>query len=203
MSVKISTTNTKLGLIPSVNLPPIITCRENCPCIPDCYGNKGRFRYPNVKERHTNNLNEYIINPEEYFKGIKLSISNGTLTYNYFRWHAVGDIVDSEYFAGMVKLANELPQTSFLAFTKKYQIVNEFIERGGVIPDNLHIVFSAWGTDLQVVNPHNFPIAHVRFKDETKNINIPADAKECSGDCTNCLKCWSIGRGESVVFNKH
>ena len=32
---------------------------------------------------------------------------------------------------------------------------------------------------------------------------IPESAVECSGDCTNCLQCWNIASGESVVFNKH
>lgn len=203
MSVKISTTNSKLGLIPSVNLVAILTCRKNCPCAKDCYATKGRYRFKNVRNRLIHNTQAYLDNAEQYFSDIKHSINNGMVSYSYFRWHASGDIVDEKYFKGMVKVANELPLTSFLAFTKKYEIVNDFIDSGGVIPENLHIVFSAWGDDLKVVNHYNFPVAYVRFKDPSQNKSIPLNAMECSGNCTNCLQCWNIKCGESVVFNKH
>ena len=38
MKVTISQSNTKLGMIPTISLPPIITCRKNAPCAKDCYG---------------------------------------------------------------------------------------------------------------------------------------------------------------------
>lgn len=202
MPVKISTTNSKLGLIPSVNLPPITTCRPNCPCAKDCYATKGRFRFPNVKDSLANNYNLYLQDPAKYFAEIKHAINNGMISYAYFRWHAAGDFVDRIYFEGVVKVAEELPNTSFLAFTKKFEIVNEFIHNGGTIPKNLHIVFSAWGDEFKIENPYSFPVAYVRFKN-SENKTVPSYAEECSGDCTNCLKCWNVKSGEAVVFNKH
>ena len=201
MSVKISTTNSKLGLIPSVNLQPVLSCRKDCPCAKDCYATKGRYRFQNVKKSLADNLRCYKENPDGYFKEIYKALS-GIISYRYFRWHAAGDIVDREYFLGMVAMATQLPNTSFLAFTKKFEIVNEYIANGGIIPTNLHIVFSAWGDEFKVDNPYLFPVAHVRFKN-SDNKNIPSNAVECSGDCSNCLQCWLIGSGESVVFNKH
>lgn len=203
MSVKISTQNSKLGVIPSVNITPIVTCRPNCPCAKDCYAMKGRFRFASVKDSMTTNYETYIHSPEIYFKEIKSFIDDGIRVYSYFRWHAAGDIVDKPYLEGMVKLARELHNTSFLAFTKKHELINRYIGEGGVIPDNLHIVFSAWGNELVPFNPYGFPVAYVRFSDDAKNSSIPQEAIECSGDCTTCLQCWRINHGESVVFNKH
>lgn len=202
MSVKISTTNSKLGLIPSVNLPPIITCRPKCPCANECYATKGNYRFRNVKEILQNNLSEYLRNPNSYFSDIANFIDNGFVSYSYFRWHASGDIVDKKYFDGIIKVAENLPHASFLAFTKRFEIVNEYIHSGGAIPDNLHIVFSAWGDDFKIENPYSFPVAYVRFKNK-ENKSIPKSAVECSGNCTKCLQCWNIKSGESVVFNKH
>lgn len=202
MTVKISKKNSKLGVIPSVNLPPILTCRPRCPCAQDCYATKGHFRFKNVKGNLESNYKLYLDDPQTYFTEIKHAINNGLVSYSYFRWHASGDFVDMPYFDGVVKVANELPFTSFLAFTKKFELVNEYISCGGIIPDNLHIVFSAWGDYFKVDNPYHFPTAYVRFKNK-ENKTIPKNAVECSGDCTNCLKCWNINTGESVVFNKH
>lgn len=203
MSVKISKTNSKLGVIPSINLTPIASCRDNCPCSGDCYALKGRFRFQNVKNNMAANYAAYREDPDTYFADIKREIDNGMVVYSYFRWHSAGDIVDMRYLQGMVDVANALNRTSFLAFTKKYELVNEYIASGGVIPDNLHIVFSAWGNSLSVDNPNDFPVAYVRFGDEERDSSIPENASECSGKCTTCLQCWNLGRGESVVFNKH
>ena len=163
---------------------------------------KGRFRFPNVKDSLANNYNLYLQNPTGYFAEIKHAINNGLVSYAYFRWHAAGDFVDRAYFEGVVQVAEELPNTSFLAFTKKFEIVNEFIHNGGTLPKNLHIVFSAWGDEFKIENPYSFPVAYVRFKN-SENKSVPCHAEECSGDCTNCLKCWNVKSGEAVVFNKH
>lgn len=203
MSVKISKTNSKLGVIPSVNLPPVITCRDNCPCAKDCYAMKGRFRFRNVVENMRHNLDSYQGDPGKYFEDICSTINDGMITYSYFRWHAAGDIVDERYLEGMVDVARKLPRTSFLAFTKKYELINKYIEGGGAIPSNLNIVFSAWGSSLSIDNPYNLPVAHVRFPDASQNILISDSAAECSGRCSSCLTCWKIGKGDSVVFNKH
>ena len=202
MSVKISTTNSKLGIIPSVNISPVISCRPECPCAKECYAMNGRFRFASVKNNMSANYEQYKQNPLSYFEDIKQFIDDGIRVYSYFRWHSAGDIVDERYFEGMIDLARKLTHTSFLAFTKKYELVNEYINRGGVIPTNLRIIFSAWGDKLVPTNPYRFPVAYVRFPDND-NAAIPNTAIECSGDCTTCLQCWKIERGESVVFNKH
>ncbi len=202
MNIKISKTNSKLGIIPSISLPPITTCRPNCPCAKDCYARKGRFNFAKVKSNLGSNYKLYTENPKNYFDEIKKTINNGIISYSYFRWHTAGDFVDMNYFSNVIKTAKDLPCTEFLAFTKKFEIVNEYIRNGGTIPKNLHIIFSAWGDDFKIENPYNFPIAYVRFEDK-ENKSIPNDAIECSGDCTNCLKCWNINKGQNVVFNKH
>ena len=203
MCVHISKTNSKLGVIPSVNMPPIVTCRDDCPCATSCYATKGRFRFPNVVRTLRDNYEEYISNPSKYFRDVQNAINNGMISYSYFRWHASGDIIDTPYFHGMIEIAHRLPNTSFLAFTKKFEIINQYISDGGVIPDNLHIVFSAWGASLEVPNPYSMPVAHVRFSDENENTAIPEDAEECLGNCQECLRCWNIRSGQSVVFVLH
>lgn len=204
MKITISQSNTKLGMIPTISLPPIITCRTNAPCAKEgCYGTRGNYCYKNIKKSMEQNLLIYKTNENDYFKQVKDYLDQDIITYKYFRWHSVGDIPDSEYFENMIKLAKELPQTKFLAFTKQFEIVNEVRKDYEHFPKNLQIVFSAWGDELDVPNPFNFPIAYVRFKDKTKNTKIPGIAKECNGDCSKCLKCWNIQQGDAVVFNKH
>lgn len=195
--ISISKTNSKLGTIYSINLPPVVTCRADAPCVKECYARKGNFVFRNVKQSHQNNLDEYKNNPRMYFTQV---ISN-TFNLRFFRWHASGDIVDAPYFAGMVDVANACKDTAYLCFTKKYEIVNEYINKNGALPENLRVIFSAWG-DWLPDNPYNIPVAYV-FDKNKDNSNIPEDAFPCGGKCYECLACWRLRNGQSVYFKKH
>lgn len=203
MKVKISTTNSKLGAqIPSVNLPAIKTCRHDAPCKHLCYATKGNFTFPNVKESHVNNLACFVANPKKYFDDI-IEYLSGLVSYRFFRWHSSGDIVNDEYLQGMMRVARKCKGVKFLCFTKKFELVNNYLASGQKIPNNLHIVFSAWNKEFNVPNPYDLPVTYVNFKDESQNPDIPVLAIPCTGDCPHCLACWSLKKGQSVVFNQH
>lgn len=204
MKVTISTTNSKLGgFIPSVNLPAGLTCRPDAPCQKGCYAKKGNWLYKNVKTSLLNNLDYFKTSPESYFNDIINYLNNGDISYKFFRWHSSGDIVNNEYLKGILKVANACPQTKFLCFTKKFYLINLYLDNGGILPNNLKIVFSAWNNTFKIDNPHNLPVTYVRFKDESKNADIPEFAIPCIGKCYECKSCWSLEKGQSVVFNQH
>ena len=203
MQVKISVTNSKLsGQIPSVNLPAIQTCRHDAHCKHLCYATRGNFTYPNVKESHVNNLACFIHDSNKYFDDI-IEFLSGLVSYRYFRFHSSGDIVNETYLLGMIRVAKKCKTVKFLCFTKKFELINDYLSNGGKIPSNLHIVFSAWDKTFKVDNPFNLPITYVDFKDKTQNPDIPELAIPCTGSCPECLACWSLKKGQSVVFHQH
>jgi len=204
MTVKISLTNSKLGgFIPSVNLPAGLTCRADAPCQKGCYAKKGNWLYANVKESLKNNLNIFNENPEEYFNSIIAQLNNGDISYKFFRWHSSGDIVNFKYLQGVIRVAEACPQTKFLCFTKKFGLVNLYLEAKKELPENLHIVFSAWDKDFKVENPFDLPVTYINFKKQERNADIPEYAIPCMGKCAECKACWSLKKGQSVVFNQH
>lgn len=122
----------------------------------------------------------------------------------FFRFHVSGDIPDEDYLKKMVSVAAANPHCEILCFTKKYRIVNDLISTGQTIPNNLHMVFSVW-RNLSCDNPYNLPEAHVRYRDGTTTANN--NAVQCGGNCTDCAMtdggCWTLKKGEQVVFNEH
>lgn len=198
--VRVSNTVSKLGAaIPCVNLPAGITCRPDAPCFKECYARHGHFLYTNVKRSLANNLKAFDTNPDLYFE----MILNGSKGYQRFRWHSSGDIVSTRYLEGMCWVARRNPQTSYLCFTKKFELVNNYIANGHRIPKNLKIVFSGW-TDWMPENPYNFPTTWVYYpKNEAANACIPKKAIPCGGKCSECSTCWNLKKGQSVVFKKH
>lgn len=198
----VSTKISKLGEgIATVNLPAVVTCRCDAPCAEQCYARKGNFCYSTVKNGLQKNLEAYLENPDRFFDVINYQLK--MIPYRFFRWHSSGDIVDKRYLEGMVWLAEQHPNTRFLCFTKKYEIVNDFLNEKEK-PENLILVLSNW-KDWQCENLHGLPTSWVRFPKE--EYYIPENANECPGYCGECVNtsssCWSLKYGESVCFKKH
>lgn len=199
MRVSISRGNEKLGSIQSVSLPSGVTCIE-CGCRKKCYAKRIEQRRKSVRDAYRNNLTVLNEDPDTYWREVEAAI----MLSRYFRFHVSGDIPSPDYFERMVDIAKRNTHCEILCFTKKYEIVNDYITAKGMLPKNLHIIMSGW-EGLNMVNPHNLPEAHVRYKNGTTTAS--AEAKECSGNCTECaltdVGCWSLKHGEQIIFNEH
>ena len=202
--VSISMKNSKMGPIPSVSLPPIVSC----PHWDLCKNEKGKLvcyavrMYRNgmlsCKEAWDRNLDILNRDRDSYFEQIK----SVAFAQRFFRWHVSGDIIDIDYLDRMVKLARELKHTEFLAFTKNYEAVNEYFESHKK-PANLHLIMSLPFTGATIENPHNLPTAAVVLKGQEPE----DDWKVCGGNCFECacrgVGCWQLKKGETVAMNEH
>ena len=202
MATIIKNSNSKLGkLIGNINMPTS-TCRLDAPCKQLCYARKGHFVFKNVRQSFDNTYSLFLSDPKRIFDQINAELL--VTPYSYVRWPSIGDIPNSDYLAGMVRVARHNRNTRFLCFTKQYEIVNTYIENGGKIPSNLILVFSNWG-DWKCENPFNLPEAYIKFRNcETE---IPPNATECSGFCGACVNtkasCWKLKKGGAVYFHQH
>ena len=198
MIVSISTGNRKMGAIPSVSLPPIVTCKNCSTCSQECYAAKLCRIYKSVREAYERNLKILQADRDTYFMQVKAA----AMVNRYFRFHVSGDIVDLDYLDRMVKLARELKGTTFLAFTKNYEDVNQYF-KDHKKPANLKLIFSLPFTGARIDNPHNLPTAAVILKGQE-----PEESwKICGGNCTECacrgVGCWELKKGETIAFYEH
>lgn len=198
-TVKISQGNSKLGAIPSVSLPSIKTCR-NCACREKCYAQKLERLRPSVKNAYEHNLGVLLGDPTTYWREVEASV----MMSRFFRFHVSGDIPNAAYLENMVAVAERNSHCEILCFTKRYEMVNEFIQKNGELPSNLHMIFSGW-VGLEMANPFSLPEAHVRYRDGSTTARD--GAVECGGNCTECALteggCWNLQKGQQVVFNEH
>lgn len=187
--------NTKLGTIPNISLLPGKTCVKGIPCAKagQCYAMKFVKMYANVKTSWSANTKLALTDRPAYFETIRQFLAKNTP--RHFRWHVSGDILDQSYLDSMVELANEFPQTRFLAFTKRHTL--DYSAR----PANLSIVFSMWPGMPVPIAPKGIQIAWMKDDREDR---IPAGSIECPGKCENCMMCWSLPEiGRDVYFHKH
>ena len=182
-----------------MSLPAVKTCRV-CDCHKKCYARKLERLRPAVRNAYQHNLDVLTSDPDTYWREVEASI----MMSRFFRFHVSGDIPDEKYFDRMVEIAERNQHCQILCFTKKYEIVNDYISDNWSLPDNLHLIFSAWD-NLEMDNHFNLPVAYVRFRDG--HTEAPDNATACSGNCSECARtdggCWSLKEGESVVFNEH
>ena len=115
-----------------------------------------------------------------------------------FRIHVHGDFYSVDYFSMWIRIAKANPTTTFLAFTKQYDIIKNQLNN---LPDNFSLVWSAWpGVPIPEDVRDALPIAWMQ--DGTEN-RIPANATLCVGSCQVChAKCWTL-KHQDVVFKKH
>ena len=215
--ISISPGNSKMGVIPSVSLPPIVTCPDNVPCATDerCYVIK-HMKFGIVVNAFARNYRIYLDDPDRYFRQILGYIHRNEP--EYFRFHVGGDIPDQEYYDQVVKLCNIVPTVKIMLMTKAYMDEHyyEWIERGNTensdpsdytinfnpVPDNLSVIISAWpGYPIPPYLKNTFPIAYM---DDGTEERISKNDKICKGHCDECHYCWHAKHSKrNIIFELH
>ena len=201
--ISMSNKNSKTGIACLNIAMPVVVCRDDAPCKSTCYACKGCQTMATVQAAYYRNLRLYNDDPDNFFEQVYCKIKFSGLPK--VRWFDSGDIVDAEFFARMVELCKKTPQVKHMCFTKKYEIVNTYIDTNGKLPDNLNVIFSAWDVLWSVPNPHGLGVAYVDFNDKRMNPDIPDNAFMCPGresTCSACGACWSK-KLKAVVFKQH
>lgn len=156
-----------------------------------------RLRLQRTRKAWAKNARIAKANPKRYFSQIANSIADRRP--RQFRWHVAGDILSVDYLRQMCRIAVRHPRTQSLAFTKAFNVVNDY-EDIAALPANLVVIFSAWPR-MKIDNPHGHCIAWMQDGTEGR---VPKDALECPGDCENCGTCFQLPKlRRDVVFQKH
>lgn len=198
LHVRFSYGNRKTGsLVPSVSLIPVADCGCCKMCFRGCYDVRSVCCYTESQKQRANNSAIAHRDPDRFFR----EVSAACKFYRFLRFFIGGDILNYEFFEGMVRVAKENCECQILAFTKMHKIVNLWMDKHGELPANLHIIFSEW-KDFKADNPHNLPTSIPVWPGDE-----PQDGIWCNGNCSECAQtctgCWSLKKGEKVLFEAH
>lgn len=201
--ISMSNRNSKTGMA-CLNLAfPTCVCRDDAPCKAKCYANKGCQQMASVQAAYYRNLRLYNDDADLFFEQMYYKIKFSGLPK--VRLFDSGDFPNYEFLEKLVDVCKKTPQVKYMAFTKKYELVNEYINKNGNLPDNLNIILSAWDKLWDVPNPHNLGVAYVDFDDKRLNAEFPKNAFMCPGresTCSACGACWNK-KLKAVVFKQH
>ena len=157
----------------------------------------------NVQAAYYRNLRLYNDDPDNFFEQVYYKVKFSGLPK--VRLFDSGDFPDADFLIRLVELCKKTPDVKYMAFTKKYEIVNEYIDKNGKLPDNLNILFSAWDKLWEVPNPHGIGMAYVDFDDKRLNPEFPKNTFVCPGRKTTCSACGACfsKKLKAVVFHQH
>jgi len=192
----VSKSNRKMGPVPSFSISPVDSCPKGVPCATEgCLAVKIHNIYN--ESRLIWDTNYSLIGDLNAFVEEMTDLIQ-TCGFTMFRWHVGGDFDNTSYFKAICKICESVPKCQFLAFTKRYNFIDQF---GDCIPWNLNIILSAWGkyqpnAKLAELYATSYVI------DEKHGMTAPADSYICDGGCWQCKKCFFMRDGH-VAFHKH
>lgn len=195
LKLHISPGNSKLGSnIPSVSFSPEQTCRANVPCKNKCYARRlAKFR-PTVQRTWETNFQLWKSDPEE----LQIQLQGYLIQHRprRFRWFVGGDIPDKNFLQAMVTIAEQHPNTKFMAYTKKFHLLQDVS-----MPSNLNILLGLWAGD-----PCNGEILlqkHAATVFVPKGQSVDETLFTCPGSCAFCNVCWVAEPGFIIQMKEH
>jgi len=208
--------NSKTGKAGNYNLSIEYTCNHKCECYSkgNCYACHGCYQFASNQAQYTENYNYYLQNDAEtiaqtitdYIKQKKLSL---------FRYFTCGDIPGEKFMHVMAIAAVKNPGVKFWTYTKKYHIVNAFVDKYGsdAIPENLVIIFSHWLNDngeyFPMNNKYDFPTSEfipLGKEELAKTVThiCPCSDPTVNVTCATCdHACYTLKHGESMALLEH
>lgn len=213
--LNVSSGNSKTGeKVVNYNFSIEYSCDHTCECYlkSKCYAEGGCYSFAENQRRYSENINFFNnVSSDEFIHAIQIAIEY--FKYDLFRWFTCGDILNSRFFKCMVQVAKNNPGIRFWAYTKKYGIVNKWIDENGDLPENLVIIFSHWmnedKTYFPMENPHNLPTSEFipygmeSMIDETFHV-CPCSDPTKKATCMTCDKpCYTLKKGEHMALCEH
>ena len=206
--------NSKTGKAGNYNLPIEYTCKHNAPCYQTaaCYACNGCYNFHDNQAMYSENLKFFMLaSDEEFISAVVAFIDENRL--QLFRYFTCGDIPNTRFLFLMTEIAKRRPAVKFWSYTKKYEIVNNFLKSGKTLPENLVIVFSHWlnddGTYFPMENPFNLPTSEYipmgkEYLAESVTHVCPCSNPESIETCATCdHPCYTLKPGESMALMEH
>ncbi|WP_431921379.1 GP88 family protein [Nonomuraea jabiensis] len=124
------------------------TCPAAGVCAQICYALQGTYQYPNVKERHIENLAYVLEDLNGWARAMRneLSRSSG----NWIRIHDAGDFFSREYLIAWLSIMRARPHVNFYCYTKEVALFKELVEPDK--PPNFKFVYSLGGREDGLLN---------------------------------------------------
>lgn len=160
-----------------------------------CYALKGNYIYTNVQKAHANR--QASIAGPGWSAAMAFLINRSGEKHH--RWHDSGDLQSVEHLTKIAAVCAMTPKVKHWLPTRELKIVQDYVARGGTVPDNLCIRVSATMVDGPATKA--WPNTSSVHTNATKGLRVcPAPLQ--NNTCGDCRACWSK-KVPHVSYHKH
>ena len=139
-------------------------------------------------------------NSDIFSSKILLSEDLPVINAHSFRFHAHGELINLTHLINYMNIAIKNPFTTFALWTKRKNLVNEYIRTGGVIPDNFILIYSNPKTDKVL---SKIPVHFDKVFNASDSGEVKEGQTECTGkSCMSCMACYRKGNGHNIIVEK-
>jgi ferredoxin len=128
------------------------SCQGCCDgCEKYCYAIHGAQQHHNAVLPSTiTNLILYRKDPKRFETELDQELSNWKVNGadKVFRWHASGEIEDYDYLEMMMRVATKHPEVHFYSYTKRFKMIEKYLDKYGDFPSNFIWNLSVWKDNL-------------------------------------------------------
>ena len=126
------------------------SCQGCCDgCEKFCYAIHGAQQHHNaVLPATIKNLVLYRFDPKRFESELDQELSNWKADEKIFRWHASGEIENYEYLEMMMRIAEKHPEVHFYSYTKRFKMIEKYLDNHGDFPSNFVWNLSVWNNNL-------------------------------------------------------
>lgn len=126
------------------------SCQGCCDgCEPHCYAINGAMQYHNtVLPSVIQNLVLYRLDPKRFEAELDAELSKWKADEKVFRWHASGEVEFYEYLEMMMRIAEKHPEIHFYSYTKRFKMIEQYLDAHGNFPTNFVWNLSVWKNNL-------------------------------------------------------
>ena len=187
------------------------SCQGCCDgCEKYCYAIHGAQQHHNaVLPATIKNLILYRRDPKRFERELNAELDSWKTRDDdkVFRWHSSGEIEDYPYLEMMMRVAAKHPEVHFYSYTKRFKMIEEYLDRHRDFPANFVLNLSVWEDNLSKsgFNPtYLSKVQRFEWKDEitVEEYNTSIHCRSVVHDgkkkghlnhemnCKKCGLCW-------------
>lgn len=164
-----------------------------------CYAMRNHYVMKNVMQAHAKR--QLASNRDDWadIMALMINVKAKNKGGDAFRWFDSGDLQSVKLLTKICQVCVKTPTVKHYLPTKEYKIVQDYVQGGGVIPDNLCIRLSAYIIDGPLPSSLAQRIGVQTASTVTSSANCPA--KQQSNQCLDCRDCWDKSKTNISYIN--
>ena len=121
------------------------------------------------------------------------------IKYDLIRFNAHGELINPIHFKNCISICNKFSSKTFALFTKRDNLISNYMKKGGTLPSNLVLVYSSHTiNEYHPFLPQHFHKNFTVYTEQWLKDNPNKVKINCKKSCNKCKLCYSFNKTTSI-----